>query len=230
VENGQLRAAFDGTTRSRVKIFGNVDRTWYHLFDVEPHVPQSPLEAAMVTSDSQLGGGELSSRDSPQDAAATITLDGVDRPLTISFPASQLGAGGQLDVNLDGSQRGLAVTPSGFSWITSLDGKALTVRIGTYDGATVPDPTDATKSVVAFRTSGPSRPLSLDITTSGLTGTLTPSQVFTQAQLIHDQGIRYLWTWRSTDMLAELAARPCMQLVFENDDVAIFSVDGNCRG
>jgi hypothetical protein len=70
----------------------------------------------------------------------------------------------------------------------------------------------------------------MDLAAGGLNGGITGVTTFTQSQLIRDQGIRYIWTWRSSEMVAELAARPCLQLAFENDAVAIFNVDANCGG
>src|SRR5439155_18259030 len=48
VEDGRIRASFDGTAWSRVKVFGNVDSTWYPLFSFEPQGTERGAVPAVI--------------------------------------------------------------------------------------------------------------------------------------------------------------------------------------
>lgn len=225
LEDGRIRAAFDGTTASRIKVYGNVDRTWYHLFDVEPHSgPPAVLPSTVALSSGQ-GYAEISSQIGATDPPATVRLDESDHQLHAVFPASQLGADGQADIVLAVDGGRLRLTGTGFVWQIGLDGKSVTVSFSAPGVVAAQNQTS-----LAMRTSVAGQPLAITVDVAGLNGSPTSLRTFTQSQLIQDQDIRYVWTWRSTATLAELAARPCLQLAYENDVVALFNVDGTCGG
>jgi hypothetical protein len=225
LEDGSVRAAFDGTTSSRIKVYGNVDRTWYPLLDIEPHQASLAVLPAQVAVSSGQGYVEISSHNAPIDPVATVRLNERDHLLQAVFPASQLGADGRADVVLAESGGQVRLTGSGFVWQISLDGKPVTVNISAPGAVFAQSPT-----ILSLGIPGAGQPLAVDVTATGLNGSTTGLQTFTQSQLIQDQDIRYVWTWRSTGMLAELAARPCLQLAYENDVVALYKVDGTCSG
>jgi hypothetical protein len=229
VEDGRLRAAFDGTARSHVKVFGDVNGTWYHLIDIDPHAPRFALSPAIVSTNAAKGNGEISSSNTPGDPPATLRLDGADHKLHVSLPATQLGPDGQVDIVPAAASGEYQVTGSGFAWQTTLEGKSITITVHATDETGAPSLALVTSQGAALRSSAPGHPLAIDVHVAGVTESPVSMATFTQARLIHDQGIRYLWTWRTTNMVDELALRSCLTLAYENNEVAIFSVDGNCH-
>jgi hypothetical protein len=85
-----------------------------------------------------------------------------------------------------------------------------------------------TSGGVALRAATSSRTLIIDIDVSGLTAPSVGVSTYTQAQLIREQAIQYLWTWKTPQALERFAFRPCFALAYENDEIAIFHVDPNC--
>jgi len=230
LENGQLRVAFDGTTGSGVKLVGSVGGTWYPLFDIEPHDASSVLEPAVVSTIRGPGYGQLSSSVAPNHAPATIRLDDRAPRVQVVIPTNQLGSSGQIDL-IPASARGqFTVTGTGITWKAALDNKAVAVNVNLPNGGG-----NGTKAVVSGQGSVVISPrqgsdLTIDMVVTGLTGRLGPVSTHKQTQLIRDNGIQFLWTWRSTQEINEYAARTCLALAFENDAVAIFHVDPSCHG
>jgi hypothetical protein len=238
VDDGRLRAAFDGTQQSGVSVFGNVNGTWYHLFDVGPH--DGALVPSTVSTSVGPFGGEITSSNNPGDAPASLRLGATDHMLHMTFPASQLGSDHKIEVSpatgLSCIQDPCTSEPSGpvtllsssIEWIAPFEGRSIRVTISSppESGA---EPL-VTPSGVAFRSSVANQGLAIDVGVVGLTGSTRSVATFTQAQLIRDQNIQYLWTWKESQSVGRYAARACLALVYENDEVAIFHVDQNCRG
>ena len=230
VEDGRLRAAFDGTARSRVKVFGNVNGTWYHLIDIDPHPGEFAVLRAVVSTNPGQSDGKISSSIAGGDLPATLRLDRGDHLLHVTIPGTQLGPDRQVEILPADASGQFTMTGSGFEWQTKIEGKSVTVTVNAPGQAGDSPVALPTAQGAALRSSAPSRPIAMDIGVAGLTGSPGRTTTFTEAQLTHDQGIRYVWTWRTTKMVDELAVRACLALAFANDEVVIFRVASNCVG
>jgi len=115
-------------------------------------------------------------------------------------------------------------------WIASFEGRPVHVTVGPSDIPVSYAETAGAKNRVALRLLASTQMLTFDVKVAGLTGRPLEVATFTQAQLIRDQNIQYVWTWKDAQTVQRLAARACFALAFENDEIAIFRVDQTCRG
>lgn len=227
LEDDRIRAAFDGTTRMRVKVSVNVAGTWLPLLDIDPVASDLVASPALVSATTEPSGGKISSSLSGIDQPATMRLDSADHLLQVALPANQLALDHQVTVIPRTTSGRFTATGSGVAWAGTLGGERVAYTI---------DASDDTGRIASLGiASGQAkievsqgRSLAIRLGVAGSTARPSAVVVYTQAQLIRNQSIHYMWTWRSTGMLEELAARPCFTLAFENDDVAIFRVAEGC--
>jgi hypothetical protein len=238
VEDGRLRAAFDGTQQSRVRIFGNVNGTWYPLLDLKSH--DAGLQPSHISSNLNAAGGEIASSTVLGAVPAILRLSSSDHIVHITIPVNQLAGSKTLDISPAPSSTcsldRCATEPSGnprlagseIRWVTSFEGRSVQLIVST---PSIPDKQAeavATANGISLRPLSLNQPLTIDVDVAGLTGKMQGIETFTQAQLIRDQNIRFLWTWRDSGEVSRLAARACFELAYENDEVAIFRIQETC--
>jgi hypothetical protein len=160
--------------------------------------------------------------------------------LHLQIPAAQLSSNGEADISpAPGSNCSLDLCPveasgepwlsgSSIDWVTSFEGRSIHVTVSASGSPRTNGEAIRTLTGVAMRSMSANQPLNIDVSVTGLTGHAVGVSTFTQVQLIRDQHIQYLWTWKTPQTLKRYAARRCFAILYENNEVAIFQVDPNC--